>query len=530
MKFGNETTNGSHSSIRKWLILSVVSSAALAFAFPPSRLGFLAYGALVPFFVLLENKSYKHAIKWGYITGLFLNIWTLYWINWVTLPGMIGAIFYLPIFYVIYAILHTFLRKRLGLSWLYFCIPFLWTGIEYIRMLGVLGFPWTSLAYSQTFYLSLIQYASITSLFGISFWIVTLNVIIWALFNNATHYRRMIILYVLLLTFLLFPWIYGKIIIPKESEIREKVRVAVIQGNVDPFLKNDTEFWETNFEIYDRLSREAAKQSPQLIVWPETAVPCYLRYTASYKDKVVGLVDQLNIPLITGAHDAEFKKGGDYDTYNSVFLIRPRIGNMPKYAKLHLVPFGERVPFTDVVPQIKKFLESFELGEGNFSPGNKLVTFRVPLKKNAAEKDTIKIPIGVCFESLFPDLIRKFVLNDNANLLGIITNDGWFNRSSAPYHHAQASVFRAIENRISVCRSANTGVSMFIDPYGRTLQSSPIFEEAFLVADVPLRQQTSFYTKHGNVFSILCTIFNLGPIVVALCRGDNEESSDKIEL
>ncbi|MBN2012745.1 apolipoprotein N-acyltransferase [candidate division KSB1 bacterium] len=513
--------------MKKWLLLSVLSSTALAAAFPPSRLGFMAYWALVPFFVLLDSGSYKHAIKWGYITGLFLNMWTLYWINWVTLPGMIGAILYLPVFYVIYAVFHTFLRKRLGKPWLFVCIPFLWTGVEYLRTLGVLGFPWTSLAYTQTYYLSLIQYAPVTSLYGVSFWIVTLNVIIWALFAYAGQYRRVVWLYTLLLILLLFPWIYGKFVIPKDSDQVEKVRVAVVQGNIDPFAKSDSDFWDTNFEIYDRLSREAMKLRPEMMIWPETAVPCYLRYTPTYKDKVTNLVDNIGIPLITGAHDAVFKKSGGYNTYNAVFLIRPHNSAMPIYAKLHLVPFGERVPFTEVFPQLKAFLESFELGEGNFSPGNKLVTFKFQAGSDDTQKKRVKIPIGVCFESLFPDLIRKFIVNENANLLGIITNDGWFRRSQAPYHHAQAAVFRAIENRISIARSANTGISLFVDPYGHILQSSPTFEEAYLVADLPLRTETTFFTAHGNVFSVFCTIFNLGPIFVAMFQDNKEDSSDK---
>ncbi len=182
-------------------------------------------------------------MKWGYVAGLLINFWALYWIKWVTLPGLVGAVLFLPLYYVLYAVLHTFIRQRLGMPCLLISIPFLWTAVEFIRSLGVLGFPWTSLAYTQTYYLSLIQFASITSLYGISFWIVSLNVLIWALFLYASNKRAVLLLYSLLLILLLFPWVYGRIVIPGENQSTEKIRVAVVQGNIDPFLKAETDQW-----------------------------------------------------------------------------------------------------------------------------------------------------------------------------------------------------------------------------------------------------------------------------------------------
>lgn len=511
--------------MKRNLLLSLLSAVVLSLAFPPSKLGFMAYWGLVPLFLILNDSSYKQAMKWGYLTGLFLNMWTLYWISWVTIPGMIAAILYLPLFIVIYAILHTFLRKRLGTKYLYICIPFLWTGIEYLRALGVLGFPWTSLAYTQTYYLSLIQYASFTSIYGITFWVVTINVIVFVIFLYYENFKKVIILFLILISLFLFPWIYGKIIIPENEDVQEKIRVAVVQGNIDPFIKSDSDFWPENFEIYNRLTQAAANHNPQLIIWPETAVPCYLRYTPEYLTKVRDLVSRLKIPLITGAHDAVFDLKGKYTTYNTVFSIVPNSYKLNKYAKLHLVPFGERVPFTEVLPFFKDFLESLELGEGNFSPGRTINTFEIPIdddKKNNVKK-YLNIPVIVCFESLFPELVRKFVIDKDAQILAIITNDGWFKRSAASYHHAQAAIFRAIENRVSIARSANTGISMFIDPYGRTIASSPLFEEFFLVSNLPLIKNKSFFSQYGNVFSVIVTILNLGPLIIALFKQSNDD-------
>ena len=462
----------------------------------------------------------KEAARWGYLTGLFVNVGTLYWINWVTIPGAVAAILVLPFYFMLYAIFHVFLRTRFNEKYVYIMIPFLWTGVEYVRSLGVLGFPWTSLAFSQSYYLSLIQYISFTSIFGVTFWIVVINVVIMMILLDYKNTRKLLILIVILLVLFSLPWLYGKWVIPDENGVNEKVRIAVIQGNIDPFLKSEEEYWDENFEIYSSLSRQAAERSIQLLIWPETAMPCYLRYTPQYQQKLREFVAELDLPLITGAHEVDFIKKGHYRTYNAAFCLIPHRLSMQSYSKLHLVPFGERVPFTEIIPQFKTFLEWFEFGEGNFSPGDEISTFRIPIKQSEQNLRSkyIKAPVIICFESLFPDLVRKFVMHDHAQMLIIITNDGWFKRSSAPYHHAQAAVFRAIENRIPIARAANTGISMFIDAYGRTISNTPIFEQKFLVADLALNSERPFFARHGNIFSVTISVMNLIPLIWGLFR------------
>ena len=128
---------------------SVLTGILISLSFPPFKLGFLAYIALIPFFLLLRDASMKEAARWGYLTGLFVNVGTLYWINWVTIPGAVAAILVLPFYFMLYAIFHVFLRTRFNEKYVYIMIPFLWTGVEYVRSLGVLGFQWTSLEFSQ---------------------------------------------------------------------------------------------------------------------------------------------------------------------------------------------------------------------------------------------------------------------------------------------------------------------------------------------------------------------------------------------
>jgi apolipoprotein N-acyltransferase len=507
--------------MRKKILKSLLTAVLLSLSFPPLTLGFLAYFALIPFFLLLEDLSYKESIRWGYLTGLFTNIGTLYWINWVTVPGAFAAILYLPVYFIFYAVLHTFLRKRLGNKYLFICIPFLWTGMEFIRSLGVLGFPWNSLAYTQTYYLSLIQYVSFTSVFGVSFWIVTINVLILSIMKNASNIKKVVAYLIILILLFLLPWFYGQLVIPDEDvDTKEKIRVGLVQGNVDPYLKWDDEFIDENLVIYDSLSNQLNDTQLDLIIWPETATPVYLRDSFKYKKAIRKIVNNQNVCLITGTPDYKHLPDHSYMTYNAAFLFTPLSNAVEVYRKLHLVPFGERVPFTETFPLLKKFLESLEMGEGNFSPGKEIVSFKVPIlkKKKRFNQESFSAPVLICFESMFSDFARKFVKN-GAEILIIITNDAWFDKTSAPYHHAQAAVFRAIENRISIARCANTGVSLFIDSYGKTTKSTSILKKATLIQDLAVRKKTTFFTQYGHVFSITVTLLNILPIVVALFSG-----------
>ncbi len=508
--------------MKKDLLLSLLFGVLLSLSFPPYRLGFLAYVALIPFFLLLANKNLAQTIKWGYLAGLFMNIGTLWWINLVTIPGAIAAILYLPIYMIIYAVLHNFLHSRLGPKYFYWCIPFLWTGVEYLRSLGVLGFPWCSLAYTQSYYLNLIQYVSITSAYGVSFWVATINVIIWLILKNVSDFKRVVIYYLILIVLFILPWLYSRMVVPKDQPAPDdSIKVGLIQGNIDPYVKWSDAFLEENWRIYHELTLQAAQLHPQIIIWPETAVPDYLRISTLYLTNIREMLEQIKVPLLTGAPDFRYLEDQTYLTFNGVFLMTPNDPGFQVYHKIHLVPFGERVPFTESLPWLRDFLERLEMGEGNFSPGQEIVSFDVPVsvaQDSSAEmrlRRYLKLPVIICFESLFPELVRSFVLN-GADLLGIITNDAWFKRSPAPHHHAQMAVFRAIENRISIARCANTGVSMFIDPYGRTLQASPIFQALYLVDDLPLRKTTTFFTRYGNVFTVSISLLNIVPLIIAL--------------
>ena len=228
---------------------------------------------------------------------------------------------------------------------------------------------------------------------------------------------------------------------------------------------------------------------------------------------------------------------GEFKAFNSAFVIQPHNPEIKSYAKMQLVPFGERVPYQDSFPfkYIIKFLDTLELGQGNWSRGRDATVFSIPLKLNtnfnssnstsrgdSSYIKTTKFAVPICYESVFPDLVRKFVVR-GAEFLVVITNDAWFGRPNLPsvlsggmFQHAQIATFRAIENRIAIARCANTGVSAFIDRYGRMRKATKIFKEDVIIDAIALRTETTFYGRHGNIFSYVMATVTIISVISAL--------------
>jgi len=244
------------------------------------------------------------------------------------------------------------------------------------------------------------------------------------------------------------------------------------------------------------MSREAASKGVDLIVWPETASPCYLVHEPLYFSWVRSLAESLNTHLVVGSNDYQILSYERYVYYNTALFFRPGRNFPEPYYKLQLVPFSERIPFSDRI----HIMDKIELGSADFSPGQDFVVFQHPKGKFASL---------ICFEIVFPNLVRGFVKR-GAEFLVNITNDAWFGKTHGPFQHARMAVFRAIENRISIARCANTGVSMFVDPYGRVSHVTPIFVRENVVGDISLKKGKTFYTMNGDWFALGCSFFSLG--------------------
>jgi len=289
--------------------------------------------------------------------------------------------------------------------------------------------------------------------------------------------------------------------------VGRRVHVALVQPNVDPNLKGDRDSFYTVMQQLPDLSDSAAVEPRDLIVWPETATPTYLRKNRGRSlDRIYRHLEQLNTHLLTGVPDFEFEDDDNYKVYNATFLLRPTGQTIESYRKMKLVPFGEYIPLADLFPN----LNNLNLGQGLFQPGTEATVFQIPLSvdRRVSPDTTLDFSSVICFESTFPYIVRPGI-RKGAELLVIVTNDAWYGNNSAPYLHMQIARFRAIENRVPVVRSANTGISCICDARGRILAQRGFAETGWLSAELEQGGPPTFYTRFGNWFGVLN--------VIALC-------------
>jgi apolipoprotein N-acyltransferase len=353
--------------------------------------------------------------------------------------------------------------------------------------------------------LKLIQYASLWGNYAVTFWILWLNLIVYFLIRYRKRLRVALLLIVILM---IVPYIYGSWVMSHDVD-GERIKIAMLQGNMEPEIKWDQDLLDYNVRTYIDMSREAAKGRVDFIIWPETAAPCYLAAESLYFALVQETCDELNVPLLVGTNDYKVDPQGELDYFNSAFLFTPHGGYPKVYNKINLVPFSEKLPYDEVLG----ISERIQFGQSDFSNGDDLTIFEIPQGRFATL---------ICFESVYPGLVRDFV-NLGTEFLVNITNDGWFGKTHGPFQHAQIAVFRAIENRIAIARCANTGVSMFIDPYGRVTQATKIWVRETVIGTIPLKREgnscwsgRTFYARFGDWFAVICCLISLMVIVMAL--------------
>jgi apolipoprotein N-acyltransferase len=276
--------------------------------------------------------------------------------------------------------------------------------------------------------------------------------------------------------------------------------VGLLQGNIDQAVKWDRAYQARTLDIYERLGRRAAAERPALIVWPEAAVPFFLRWEADLGRRVRAFVAETGTPALIGSPD----KGEDGLLYNSAFLVRSDGEIVGRYDKRHLVPFGEYVP----LQRVFFFLDKLVTGIGDFGRGQVATVF---------SEAGLRFSVMICYEVVFPAEVREFT-QAGAGFLVNITNDAWFGRSGAPYQHLAMAAMRAVENGSYLVRAANTGVSAVIEPTGAIAIQTPIFVEAAVVGRIRAREGTTPYTRYGDVVAWACVISSVAYVVLLLRR------------
>ncbi len=467
----------------------------LALAYLPLPFGFLAWPALVRPLMIISKLSPKDAFKAGYFYSFMANLFQLYWVAYVTPPGMVAAIFILSLYPAV--ILSAFarlyhLRKWMGLL----ALPFLWAGMEYFRSLTEFSFPWTDLSYSQGYYLTIIQIVSVIGSYGLSFILISVNILLWQMISRSNKPETRVSAGIATLGIVAFVYLYGWVVFEPYPETGN-IKIAMLQGNVDLDVKWGDGTRERNFDLYDSLSQKAAKDSVDLIIWPETAAPCYPLLERHYRERLIGTVRATGTKHLIGALDAIYEDNKE-KAYNSAFQFAADGSIENVYHKVKLVPFSEHVPYQDYLSFLSrdflaKYLDAIKTQKiqwwSDFYPGDSITIFNI---------DEAGYAVLICFESAFPEYVRQSVLS-GAEFLVNITNDTWFGRSPGPYQHMRLVVFRAVENRIWIARCANSGISAFIDPYGREISSAGLYVRDIISSDIYPFEELSAFTKMGPI-------------------------------
>lgn len=429
---------------------------------------------LIPLISAIDReKDIRFVIRNCLLCGWIIFLGSMYWLTKVTWAGYILLTFYLGSYIALFGIIRFYNKG-------FIIVPLAWTAVEFIRsnMLG--GMPWLLLGASQYGFLSLIQIANITGVYGVSFLVALINIGIL---------RRKIFCF-----FLLIPVIvYGKTRYAEE----ERIKIGIVQPNVPQDVKWDPAYTDWMLNKMEMLT--ARITGADLIIWPETAVPT-LTETPQLLERIKGLKKN----LILGSQGVDENKR----YYNSAFLVTE--DSVEEYRKIHLVPFGEFVPFGNIFPLLK-CLTPIEEG---FTRGNEYTIFKL-------STINYKLSTLICFEDIFPGLARRFV-KKGARILVNITNDAWFGETAAVYQHANLSVFRAVENGVPLVRATNTGLSCFIDYTGRIYPLKP-FTEVAETREILVPKADTFYTRYGDLFGWLCILI-LGGIATKALRHKASQS------
>lgn len=490
-----------------------LSAVLLILSFPNFNFGFLAWVGLVPLFFAIEDEKPSKAFLISYLTGVLFFLGTIYWLIHVTLPGMIIVVLYLALYFGLFGLIFAY-SFRLFSFGLLILAPAAWVMLELCRSKFLSGFGWALLAHSQSYNLPIIQIADMVGAYGVSFLIIMVNAALFLTIKNFKR-RHYSLSYIGIALFLVFISLAYGIFRLNNIFVGEKLRVAIVQGNIPQAKKWDINFREEILSKYEELTKQAARIGADLIIWPETSVPGFLESEQDLLNRVKNLAKNINTPILAGA--PRFEKSLKEAYYNSAILFDADGAIVDHYDKIHLVPFGEYIPAKFIFSFVEKFAP---LPIGDFTSGRNYTIFKFFIERNAKDKNfnwrllkKVRFSTLICFEDIFPDITREFVKR-GASFLINITNDAWFGKTSAPYQHAQSSIYRAVENRVNVVRAANTGLSCFIDQKGRIVEKvesggQALFVDGFKIHEITLTKTRTFYTRYGDLFAYACILLTL---------------------
>jgi apolipoprotein N-acyltransferase len=514
---------------KEWLLL-IVSGIILGISFPPFPFPFtlLIFVGLIPYFIVIKKRTTLASInKATFLFSFFFSITTIYWVGswsadadpYLMLAGAALLLAY-PCVMLIPSTLFYLARKvfpKFDALWLF---PIFWVTLEYLLSLTDLRFPWLLLGHGLAKFNLFIQGADIIGTNGLSLAVAYINVLIYkSFFEKKVEEKLRLKPSLIALLIFLSLLIYGVYKVSSFNISERKVTVGIVQPDLNPWDK-----WETGnlgqlTNQYLELSQKCVDGGAEIILWPETALPVYA-FGGTYqavKNTIFNFLDSNNVSLLTGMpdiiydlnedsipEDAKFSEQGNYyyRTYNAVIGLNPGTREIQRYGKMKLVPLGEKVPFAD---QFAFLGDIFKWGVGlsDWNIGKDTTVFKIYNDK----LDTIKVGGLVCYESVDPVFVTAFV-QKGAEMITVVTNDSWYGKSSGPYQHKDFAILRAVENRRSVVRCANGGVSCIINAKGEILAETELYTRTTLVGEVPLQTEKTFYSENPLIVPVLTSVFS----------------------
>lgn len=444
----------------------------------------------------------------GLTTGFVYFIGTLYWLTDVmqTYGGLnvVAAVCsqflligYLAIFPALFGWMTAVLMSGYGLTGL-LLTPAAWVLTELGRTHVFGGFPWVLVGYSQATNLPVAQIASVLGVFGVSALVALVNAALAAVVLCKGPARTWPAIAAAVVLVAATGWGYWRIGDGRLLREGTPVRIALVQGNVSQDDKWNPQLAVTILDRYLSMTRQATRQGATLVIWPESATPFMYEEDPAGAAAIRTLVRAAGVHLLFGSDQVERDRPPRY--YNAAFMVDPAGRTRTVYRKIHLVPFGEFVPLKRMLFFVKPLVEAL----ADFSAGTD--TTMLPYEDH-------RISTAICYEVVYPRLIRQMVLS-GSELLTTITNDAWYGRSSAPHQHFWQAAMRSIEQGRYLARAANTGISGIVDPYGRAVVRSELFVPDVLVGDVRLLSGRTPYARFGDRFAYLASLLCVGAIAL----------------
>ena len=532
---------------------AVCSGVLYALCFAPFNLTWFCWIALTPLIGAIwfsgtgSHHSWLRSLLLGYVAGLTF-FWIVFsWLTTVTVLGWFVLQFYMAIYFAIWAWFCDLVRprtpnkKRLcaASKWdqmlvqartaappsvqspwtkstsnlrLAFVLAAAWTTLEWLRGWVFSGFGWNGLGVALHDNWPLIQITELTGVAGLSFLVAFANVIVittaYRLVVEArTRVMRPHFDFTVTMAGIVGVLIFG-IRAAQVAPTTKTLRVAAVQSNVPQNQKFDPDFTRRIFDQFHRLSEIALRSNPppDLLVWPESSMPGPVLSDQQSREFVMDLAASSETDLLLGTIDVD-----ERNAYNAAILISDGGERVQVYRKVHLVPFGEYVPGRHKVPLLAQIVG--DQVPGDFKAGTEYTVFTLT-------NSSVPVAPLICFEDTIGELTRQFVLptetSPGANVLVDMTNDAWFRRSAGSHQHLANAIFRTVETRRPMIRAANTGVTCFINQFGRITQmlqddTGSTFTEGVLAGEikVPVEPELTFYVRHGELFAKACTAITL---------------------